>query len=36
MMIDEADFSLLAKAFGARSAVIRRLDDLDHIEKWVR
>lgn len=36
MMIDEADFSLLARAFGARSAVVRTLADLAAVEDWVR
>ncbi|MFD1212570.1 thiamine pyrophosphate-dependent enzyme, partial [Arthrobacter sp. GCM10027362] len=35
MLIDEADFALLARALGARSAVVRTLDDLAAVEDWV-
>ena len=36
MLIDEVDFAAVAAAFGARSAVIRELGDLDALETWLQ
>jgi thiamine pyrophosphate-dependent acetolactate synthase large subunit-like protein len=35
MLIPEVDFAAVAAAFGARSAVIRELGDLDALERWL-
>jgi acetolactate synthase-1/2/3 large subunit len=35
MQIPQVDFAQLALGFGAKSAVIRTLDDLDQIQDWV-